>query len=173
MSDELVDIVDSNNAIVGQAMKSEAHEKGLLHRCVVAMIRRSDGAWLLVRQSSDRQDAGQYVAPVGGHVQAGEHQDDALKREAAEEVGFDRNFKFRFVGSGIFDRHILGRHENHLFLMYEIDSDTEPQLNHQSESYRYFAEDELKRLLREEPKMFGDACHFGIGACFPQLLPEY
>jgi hypothetical protein len=30
--DELIDIVDENDKVIGQAMKSEAHAKGLLHR---------------------------------------------------------------------------------------------------------------------------------------------
>lgn len=167
--DELVDIVDQNNAVTGQVLKKEAHEKGLLHPCVVAMIKNSKDEWLLVKQASDRQDAGQYVAPVGGHVQAGENKDDALKREAAEEVGFVDNFEFTYLGSGVFDRHIIGRHENHLFLMYEIHSDAEPKLNHESESCRYFPEDELKRLLKEEPDMFGHACHFGLQAFYKQF----
>ncbi len=164
--DELVDIVDADNNVIGTISKKEAHEKGLLHPCVVAMIRNSKGEWLLVKQSPDRQDAGQYVAPVGGHVQSGERQDDALKREAKEEVGFVDNFTFKYLGSGVFDRHIIGRHENHLFLMYEIQSDNIPVLNHESESYRYFPEDELKRLLKEQPNIFGHACHFGLHAFF-------
>ena len=168
--DELVDIVDTNNVVVGTASKREAHEKGLLHPCVVAMIRNSKGEWLLVKQASGRQDAGQYVAPVGGHVSSGEAQDDALKREAQEEVGFVDHFTFKYLGSGIFDRNIIGRHENHLFLMYEIHSDNIPTLNHESESYRYFPEEELKRLLKEEPDMFGHACHFGLQAFYPNFF---
>ena len=168
--DEMVNIVDVENKNLGVVSKREAHEKGLLHPCVVAMIHNSRGEWLLVRQAADRQDAGQYVAPVGGHVQAGEDKDDALRREAAEEVGFVDNFTFRYLGSGVFDRHVIGRHENHLFLMYEIESDAVPKLNHESESYRYFPEDELKRLLQEEPDLFGHACHFSIQSYFGHLL---
>lgn len=167
--DEKVDIVDSDNIIVATVLKKEAHEKGLLHRCVIGMIRNSKGEWLLVKQSADRQDAGQYVAPIGGHVSAGESQDAALKREAAEEVGFEDEFAFTYIGSGIFDRRVIGRHENHLFLMYQIESDTVPRLNHESESFRYFSEDELKRLLNEEPDMFGNACHFGLRAFYQRF----
>jgi isopentenyl-diphosphate delta-isomerase len=167
--DEQVDIVDAHNVVLGTISKKEAHAEGALHPCVVAMIRNSQGEWLLVKQASDRQDAGQYVAPVGGHVRAGENKDDALRREAAEEVGFIDDFMFTYLGSGIFDRHIIGRHENHLFLMYEIQSDTVPALNHESESCRYFAEDELKRLLKEEPQMFGHACHFGLQTFYPRF----
>ena len=167
--DEIVDIVDGNNVVLGNVSKQEAHKKGLLHRCVIAMIKNSKGEWLLVKQASDRQDAGQFVAPVGGHVTSGESQDDALKREAEEEVGFVDHFTFTFIGSGVFDRHVIGRHENHLFLMYEIQSDVEPKLNHESESCRYFSEEELKRLLKEQPQMFGHACHFCLQSFYSKF----
>ncbi|HWP61306.1 MAG TPA: NUDIX domain-containing protein [Candidatus Paceibacterota bacterium] len=170
MSDELVDIVDADNTVIGSAFKKEAHEKGLLHRCVVAEIRDSQGRWLLVKQASDRQDAGQYVSPVGGHVQAGESEDDALRREADEEVGLQGDFEFSFVGRIIFDRHIIGRHENHFFALYEISSDVQPHLNEESESYKYFTEDEIRTALRERPQILGHAFHFVLKAFYPQLL---
>ena len=168
--DEMVDVVDANNVAVDSVSKREAHEKGLLHPCVVAMIHNSKGEWLLVKQAADRQDAGQYVAPVGGHVRSGEPQDDALKREAAEEVGFEEDFEFKYLGSVVFDRHVIGRHENHLFLMYEIHSDIEPRLNHESENYRFSTDEELKRELKENPKLFGESCHFGLRAFFPNFF---
>lgn len=168
--DEMVDIVDAKNNVQHTVSKKEAHEKGLLHPCVVAMIRNSNAEWLLVKQAADRQDAGQYVAPVGGHVRSGEPHDDALKREAAEEVGFDCAFEFRYLGSVVFDRYAIGRHENHLFLMYEIHSDIEPRLNHESESYRFFTEEELKQELKEHPELFGDSCHFVLRAYYPDII---
>ena len=167
--DEMVDVVDTQNNSLGTVSKKEAHEKGLLHPCVVAMIKNSKDEWLLVKQASDRQDAGQYVAPVGGHVSSGEARDDALKREAAEEVGFDRDFELKYLGSVVYDRHVLGRHENHLFFMYEIHSDTEPRLNHESESCRYFSENELEKELKTNPQMFGHSCHFALRRFYPRF----
>ena len=89
--DEQVDIVNENNEVIGQADKSEAHQKGLLHRTVISEVINSTGEWLLVKQASDRQDPGQYVSPVGGHMRAGESEISALLREAEEELGI-KNF---------------------------------------------------------------------------------
>jgi len=35
----------------------------------------------MVKQASDKQDAGQYVSPVGGHVTSGETDIEALKEK--------------------------------------------------------------------------------------------
>lgn len=168
--DELVDIVDSDNVVTGSTTKREAHEKGLLHRTAIGEIRDSRGNWLLVKQSSKRQDAGQYVSPVGGHVKAGESEEDALKREASEEVGFDGDFKFEFVGRAIFDRKVIGRHENHFFIVYKITSDAIPVLNHESESYRSFTEAELKQEIKTHPELFGGAFIFVLQTFYPAML---
>src|SRR3990167_3107395 len=86
MQDEQVDIVNEKDEVLYNTTKQEAHEKGLLHRTVIAEVVDSKGKWLLVKQASNKQDAGQYVSPVGGHAQAGESTDEAIKREALEEL---------------------------------------------------------------------------------------
>lgn len=86
MDDEVVDIIDEQMQVVQQALKVEAHKNGSLHKTVIGYLRYGDD-WTLVRQAADRQDAGQLVAPVGGHVQASESDIDALLRESEEEIG--------------------------------------------------------------------------------------
>jgi 8-oxo-dGTP pyrophosphatase MutT (NUDIX family) len=148
--DELVDVVDEDNKVLYQVMKREAHEKGLLHRCVVSEVYDSKGRWLLVKQAADRQDAGQLVSPVGGHVAAGESEDDALKREALEEIGL-KDLEYKLKGRAIYNREVLGRKENHYFILYEITSDEPLTLNYESVGYETFTTDELKQALRETP----------------------
>ena len=171
VDDELVDVVDENGYRQDTISKHEAHEKGLLHQCVVSEVIDSQGRWLLVKQASDRQDAGQYVSPIGGHVSAGESREDALIREAKEELGL-ADFSFEPTGETIYNRHVLNRQENHLFILYAIHSDAKPVLNHESESFRYFTESELRAAIQEHPEQFGDAFHFVIKSFFPKFLPN-
>lgn len=156
---EYVDIVDEKGKIVSPVTKDEAHKRGLLHMTVISEVINSKGEWLLVKQASDRQDAGQYVSPIGGHVKSGESLEDALKREALEEVGL-KNFKLKFVGKGIFNRKVLGRKENHYFIMYKIFSDEEPTLNSESVSCERFTVEQIKKELETNPRKFGAAFHF-------------
>lgn len=79
--DEIVEVIDKNGKIIGQISKQIAHEKGLLHKTVIAEVINPKDEIMLVKPYSHKQDAGQYVSPVGGHVSAGESDEEALKRE--------------------------------------------------------------------------------------------
>ncbi|MEP7166885.1 MAG: NUDIX hydrolase [Candidatus Woesebacteria bacterium] len=169
MADELVDIVDDRNQVTGQMMKTEAHRLGALHRCVVSHVIDSEGNWILVKQADDRQDAGQFVSPVGGHVGAGESDDEALKREAMEELGITA-VNFKRLGRAVFNREVIGRKENHLFSLYEIYTDEQPTLNHESVGVEKFTLPQIKQELKDTPKKFGDAFHYVIRHFYPELL---
>ncbi len=168
--DEVVDIVNEQGLTIGIVSKKEAHQNGLLHKVVVSEVIDSQGRWLLVKQSSDRQDAGKYVSPMGGHVSAGESNDDALKRETYEELGLAGAYRYELAGTAILNRTVIGRQENHYFVVYKIFSDARPILNQESESFRYLTPDELKIELAERPHHFGQAFHFIVKNIFPELL---
>lgn len=166
---EQVDIVDQQGDVLETTSKEDAHRRGLLHKTVITEVIDSQGRWLLVRQSKNRQDAGQFVSPVGGHVRAGESEDEALRREAGEEVGLTGDFRYELVGRAVFDRHVLGRQENHFFILFKIYSDEKPILNHESESCRYFTEDDLRNEFTHHPEHFGEAFHFVVRTFFPEF----
>lgn len=166
---EMVDIVDEDNNILFKTSKPKAHELGLLHRTVIAEVIDSKGNWTLVKQASDRQDAGQYVSPVGGHVRSGESEEEALHREALEEMGL-KEFDFKYVGKAVFNRKVLNRQENHYFILYEIYSDDNPELNHESVGTEIFTKQELKKQIKTDPKKFGDAFYFIVKTFYPELV---
>lgn len=165
---EMVDVVDEQLNVLSTVSKQEAHEKGLLHKTVIAEIINSRGEMVLVQQSSQKQDAGQYVSPVGGHVTAGESDEEALQREAMEECGL-HDFTYTFKGKAIYNREVIGRKENHYFLVYEIHSDEPLVLNEESISYKAFSKEELKKILHETPEQFGGAFHFVVDTFYPEL----
>lgn len=165
---EIIDILNDNLKVIGQDTKEHAHQQGLLHACVVAELIDPDGNWTLVKQASDRQDAGQYVSPVGGHIRAGESYIDALKRETFEELGI-REFNSKFIGQKIFNRNVIGRKENHLFILCEIYSDQTPTLNHESVSFQKFSSSQLKTKINSNPYLFGEAFHFVTMHFYPEF----
>jgi len=106
MDEEVVDIIGSDGTFIKRAKKAKAHEKGWLHKAVIGYLKYGDD-WALVRQAADKQDAGQLVAPVGGHVRSGETEIDGLMREAEEEIG-TRNIKYKHVGDAQLHRQVIG-----------------------------------------------------------------
>ncbi|MFD7616956.1 NUDIX hydrolase [Streptomyces sp. NPDC059802] len=106
-SDEILDIVDENDVVVGQAPRGEATARGLRHRCVFIEARDAEG-----RLFVHRRTPGKLVFPsrydmfVGGVVGAGESYDQAALRETEEELGVsglprpEPLFKFLYEHAG-------------------------------------------------------------------------
>lgn len=170
MDQEVVDIVDEQGNVLRQALKTEAHKHGWLHKTVIGYLKYGDD-WALVRQAADRQDAGQLVAPVGGHVRAGEDDIAALLRESEEEIGIG-SVIFRHIGTARFHRQVIGRDENHLFIVYEIETPEEVNLGSEAVAIERFTEDQLRQAMTERPQHFGDAYYFVLEKFYPHCLPQ-
>ncbi|AYY15039.1 NUDIX domain-containing protein [Actinobacteria bacterium YIM 96077] len=86
--DELVDIVNERDRVVGRASRRDAYARRLPHRCVFVLVRDHLG-----RVFVHQRTASKLIFPshcdmfVGGVVHAGESYDDAAVREAREELG--------------------------------------------------------------------------------------
>lgn len=86
--DEVLDVVDDDDRVVGQARREEVYAGRLRHRTVMVVVRNSAGEFLVHRRTDSKLvAAGQHDMMVGGVVDAGENYDDAARRELAEEVG--------------------------------------------------------------------------------------
>lgn len=86
--DELIDICDEDNNIIGQAMKYAALREGLWHRTARVIIYNPKGElFMQLRSKAKELHPGCWDVGVAGHIAAGEHYIDAALREAAEESG--------------------------------------------------------------------------------------
>lgn len=151
---EIIDIVNDNDEIIGSCLKEEAHKKGLLHRTVIAEIINSKGEWLLVRQTSHKQEPGKYVSPMGGHVKSKEKLVHAVKRELLEETGI-KHYKSKYKGKLIYNVKIRNYRENHFYIVYEVYSNDRIVLGDESYDAKWFTIEELKEAIKETPEQFG------------------
>lgn len=91
MPDEIIDIVDENNNLVGtQASRNQAHHEGLWHRIINICIYNSKGEILLQLRSKDKMIyPDMWDISVAGHIGAREDPLVAALREAGEETGLN------------------------------------------------------------------------------------
>lgn len=89
---ESLDVYDENNNYLGYSLeRTEIHEKQLWHRHVSAWIMNKEGKVLLQQRSFNKKKNPGKWAKTGGHVDAGETCEEAIKREVYEEIGLKVN----------------------------------------------------------------------------------
>ncbi|MFZ5911597.1 MAG: NUDIX hydrolase [Chloroflexota bacterium] len=88
MTDELLDIVNDDDEVIGQAMRSSVHEHGLQHRGVHVFLFTREGKLLIQKRSAERaQYPSVWDCSVSEHVKAGESYYEAARRGMLEELG--------------------------------------------------------------------------------------
>jgi len=88
MAEELFDIVDDQDQVIGQLARSEVHRRKLLHRAVSIFVFNSRGQLLLQLRSATKDEYPLcYTSSASGHVSAGETYDETAPRELQEELG--------------------------------------------------------------------------------------
>ena len=86
--DEIFDVVDERDAVVGQEFRQEIHRRGLLHRAIHIFWLRGDGQLCLQRRSYAKDNCpGLLSSSCAGHVDSGEDYLGAAVRELHEELG--------------------------------------------------------------------------------------
>jgi isopentenyl-diphosphate Delta-isomerase len=88
--DELLDIVNDEDIVIGQEMRSTVHQLGLQHRGVHVFLFTPDGKLLVQKRSADRIHSPSMLdCSVSEHVKAGESYLEAAMRGMKEEMGVE------------------------------------------------------------------------------------
>jgi isopentenyldiphosphate isomerase len=86
--DEIVDVVDEEDRVVGRARRGEVYAKGLRHRAAFVLARDArDRIFVHRRTATKLLFPSRYDMFVGGVLGPGESYDDGALREAEEELG--------------------------------------------------------------------------------------
>ena len=89
MSEEIFDVVNQADEVIGRQTRREVHRLGLMHRAVHVLVFNSRGQVFLQKRSmsKDRQP-GLWDSSASGHVDSGEDYDVCAVRELGEELGW-------------------------------------------------------------------------------------
>lgn len=95
---ELLDIVDEYGKPTGEVMEREkVHDLNLLHWEVAVYIINDKKQTLLQKRSSSKRFDPNKWGLCAGHVESGETLDEAILREAKEELGLELNINDLYV----------------------------------------------------------------------------
>ena len=88
MSEEIFDVVNERDEVIGQAPRREVHARGLWHRAVHVLVFNARGEVFLQKRSMLKDmHPGTWDSSSSGHVDAGEDYDACAVRELREEIG--------------------------------------------------------------------------------------
>jgi len=110
---ELFDLVNEKDEAIGITDSAKSHRNGLLHRVIAVFVFSSSGKlYVQIRDDNHLLDHS-----VGGHVGRGESYDQAVKREAFEEL----RIKYKLIKISCFfsDETFTGENTKHIFSLYE------------------------------------------------------
>jgi isopentenyl-diphosphate delta-isomerase type 1 len=88
--DELFDVVDASDRVIGRATRREVHARRWRHRAVHVLLFNLSGQ-LFVQKRSTTKDTfpSHYDSSASGHLEAGENYDACAIREVQEELGLE------------------------------------------------------------------------------------
>lgn len=153
MSSELLDIVNEEDVVIDQQLRSRVHELGLWHRGVHVFLFTADGKMLIQKRSADRASSPSLLdCSVSEHVQTGETYLEAAIRGMKEEMGVDGIeikplIKFRMK---------YGTNDNEISVLYQgiVDPARVSFDPVEIEAIQYLELDELRRLVKTETSKF-------------------
>lgn len=117
--DELFDLVDLDDHVIGQVRRGDAHRNpALIHRSVQILVVASDHRLLLQRRSATKDlFPGFYCASASGHVASGEDYLTTAQRELIEELGITA--PLAYIGKAL----IRSEPETEITALYVAQSD--------------------------------------------------
>ena len=87
-ANDLLILVDSNDNEIGTAAKLDAHQRGLKHRAISALVKNSAGEFLLHRRHAAKyHSGGLWTNACCSHPSPGESTAEAARRRLMQEMG--------------------------------------------------------------------------------------
>jgi isopentenyl-diphosphate Delta-isomerase len=164
MSEEIFDVVNERDEVIGHRPRSEVHRLGLMHRAVHVLVFNSRGQVFLQKRSmsKDRQP-GLWDSSASGHLDTGETYDACAVREVREELGLI----LKAAPQRLFKLPASEQTDQEHVWIYRCAAEG-PFTLHPEEIERggWFSVAEVNQWMRERPHEFASA----LLAIWPQVL---
>lgn len=156
LQDEYLDLVDENDRVIGKEKRSIVYAKGRSNfRVINAFVINSNGEiWIPRRAANKRLFPLCLDMSLGGHVESGETYEEALEREAAEEL----NINIPDVKIRLLEHLTPSKHKVSAFMkVYEIRTDDTPNYNKDDfTEYFWLKPNELIKRIKAGEKSKSD-----------------
>ncbi|MEM4239885.1 MAG: NUDIX domain-containing protein [Candidatus Woesearchaeota archaeon] len=148
---EMLDIVNGRDRVVGKEAREKCHKKFLAHRMIQAFVFDKKGRIFVAKRSKRKAVyPGLLDVSIAGHVDAGETYRQAAIREIFEELGV----KPKKVMKLFTFRH-KAKPENAFVTQYSAEIGRAGRLNkYEIESGKFMEWKEMRSMLRRMPKKF-------------------
>ncbi len=151
MKEEIFDVVDENDKVIGKATREECHSnKKLMHRGVDIFIFNSEG-YLLLQKRSVKKDLypGVWASSASGHLDSGETYEKAAEREIMEELGTKTELKPVAKYKCFLEK------ESEIDVLFKGGHDGPFSINREEiDEARFFGMAYIKEKMAREPEMF-------------------
>jgi len=150
---ELLDIVDERDNIIGRDTKENKFRKGLISRNVAIFILDKNKKLLITKRSPYKKSfPNRYDLAACGNVKTGEDYTDAAKREVMEELNIKCNLKFLGkVFNEFRENNIVIKYFTGIFLGY---FSGEVKLNDELVELKRLSVKEVKELINKNKDLF-------------------
>lgn len=160
MKEDIFDVVDANDEVVGQERRSVVHAKGLRHRAVHILIFNSRGELFLQKRSMSKDvSPGTWDSSCCGHVDSGETYEPAAVRELDEELGLKMIPAAQLIPLFKIDACAETGHE--FVQVYRMEHEGPFQLHPEEiDEGRWLKPDEVDKQIAHKPKKFAGSFRF-------------
>jgi isopentenyldiphosphate isomerase len=156
--EDIFDVVNERDEVIGRQPRREVHRLGLMHRAVHVLVFNSRGETFLQKRSMTKdREPGKWDSSTSGHVDSGEDYDACAVRELREEIGLtiekapERLFKIAACPET--DAEFVWVYRCHAEGPFQLHPD-------EIESGGWFAPEKITLWIAEKPEEFAGAFRF-------------
>lgn len=155
MEEDKVILVNEKDEEIGLMGKTEAHEKGLLHRAFSVFIFNGENHLMLQKRAQDKYHSpGLWTNTCCSHQKQGETSIEAGKRRLQEEMGFETELEevMSFIYKAPFENG-LTEHEYDYILTGKFDKDPNPNPEEVAD-FKWMPLEEVKNDIETNPEKY-------------------